>query len=451
MVAMDLFELINTLVQLVYCLVLIFLAFVVLLWMIGRAKVNGEARNINTVPFHSYASDAHGRLFDYAARRAPGYHSPSALTPTIDVPPRRLSFSATTPGPAPGFQSISPRNTRGGGKFVAQIPRRVTFSLTPSQESNERRLQSRDVHRAPYRSPGPDVQAVDEQFPSSSHNPPLIELYPSRRIPAGGKALIPTSGTSSTSRGFVDDIGAKRTLRHNGPYTGQSRQSHRGSAQPAKFSSGNEFSSWLRPKFDQKPSEPPPAPHHRTDTLRKSISSVRHPADAKAKTLLSSPRKTVPDCISARLYHSRNSSPSRPEALGSDQKENAVMDSTVTNTSRHDALAGVSKSWIPLDASQRGITFQSLSRFERKARGLEPHDSKVQNSLLPKGDEQSSLHAAGLSHQHSDQNSLDSDSPPSIIPLAEPVPMSFSHTKRVRFSFEGDETQQAAPALPHMA
>jgi hypothetical protein len=134
-----------------------------MLWAVGQRKVRAlESARAKSQESHLFADD--GDLI-------------ASHTPPLHVPPRRLSFSASTPRPL--YKSVDGSGQSSAHRLAPKSPhqlsnstRRGRFSLTPSQESKEKKLFTRDSVSTPYRSPGPD-----EQYESS-----LIELFPSRKL-----------------------------------------------------------------------------------------------------------------------------------------------------------------------------------------------------------------------------------------------------------------------------
>jgi hypothetical protein len=156
-------EIVVALAQFVYYVVLVLFTAALILWTVGHRK-------INAVESARAASRDRDFILDESDLMA-------SQTPPLHVPPRRLSFSATTPrsSNSGGDIPVVGLGRQFGAKGLQELgstTRRVRFSLTPSQESRERRNVFRDAGSTPYRSPGPEVQYQNS----------LIELFPSRKV-----------------------------------------------------------------------------------------------------------------------------------------------------------------------------------------------------------------------------------------------------------------------------
>lgn len=437
---MDLFNLLVTLAELLYCLVLIFLAAIVLLWMVGRAKEKSNHKRTYRPPYEAFVGGIGSRLAENAVTSYRGTYSPSGLTPTIDVPPRRLSFSATTPGPTFGKVRSRP---------ISHIPRRVTFSLTPSQESNERRNQSRGCHRAPYRSPGPEVVVHDEQIASLAENSPLIELFP------GGRT---ESGASDSFIRSVHSYGRRRTAtnyRDTGTFSRYGAESLgpgvRGvytAREPRQILRKNEKQARHRPSQALNGKHSHTSVNHRDDLPASHVRSDHGDAANDDARRSSGPpsKKTMSPPVSGYLT-AANVSDGEPRNSVFDRKENIISNAASSNTAPVDSLAAVTKSWIPLDAQQKSRTFRFLSRFERQALSLESHHNGGENIHL-------ALHGKAVKPP-SDSNrdilaghaSWKADSPPSSVRQVDPPSQAPSHVKKVRFSLEGETSNPYHPLV----
>jgi hypothetical protein len=175
-------EIILVLAQFVYYAVLALFAAALFLWIVGHRKINAVESAARA------ASSRDRNLYLYESDLM------ASQTPPPHVPPRRLSFSATTPRPSSRGDGDTPavefRRRQAGGKDAQELAssttRRVRFSLTPSQESKERRNINRETCSEPYRSPG-----VDARYRSS-----LVELFPSRKLPSKMSFDSPAAATA---------------------------------------------------------------------------------------------------------------------------------------------------------------------------------------------------------------------------------------------------------------
>jgi hypothetical protein len=380
-----------------YVAVLLLVSVVFVLWMVGHLS----SRRAPSSRLHRKCN-AHAEAHQLSAHRpTPHYNhrSPTALTPPIDVPPRRLSFSAT-----PRVPTVAPPHRR-------PAAHRVRFDLTPSQESYERRLRTRDARAAPYSSPGPEVgaffgeastNAVEDGFGDGV--PRLIELYPTQHRNVVSTrpvvTLLPPPPPPPPLRRTMGSPHAEPHVRqHQRPADFQQQAQERASARPALQARSNGDEDWRRRRQE------------RLATLAAEAaaaeSTAHAPVGGREQPVVQTGNENVPPRGTKRV--------------------SPMPGVSIAPVSRGGVCGGGVQAWG--HAAQTFGERPIMSRFEKRARGLDAGDVYAGAPAAPHGrDELESF--------------LDDDvSPPSIIPVNEgagPVAPTAA-PKRVRFSLEGDE------------
>lgn len=141
-----------------------------ILWLVGKLQSTRSTHSVSRKVVEERAS----AVLPSASEDGPALRdSPEAFDriPPAGILPRRLSFSMTTPRTVPAVT--------GRPEIPNHKLRRVTFNLTASQESRERKAEggTRQVG-TPYRSPGAEVSAHVGESPC-----PVVELFPARSKP----------------------------------------------------------------------------------------------------------------------------------------------------------------------------------------------------------------------------------------------------------------------------